>query len=589
MSSSSPSVLETFNYLWPNIWTKNTFLGKLYVIFSLLLIFIAIAFNLSTPLFLKEAVLALSNERTFIQIAPLLLIVTYAVVWSASKIFVLISQAVAYPVEIDTARRFSLQLFNHIHELSTRYHKDRKLGELLSVIERTNSATVRLIGRPAIMLLPIFVEITVAIIVLSYFYDIRFGAVLFSMLALYSFLNYFTSDWVVESRKRQNEKDSASNSFIVDSLLHAETVKCFNTQPYEVNEAMRLLKEKEIEDTNMLQTDAKIHLAQSAIVGLCIIIMTYMSGEEVVRGNMNVGDFVFIHGYLLLFMLPLSTLGYNIRLLRNDMTQFKTAIDILNIPIEIKEKNKAPEIDYIKGDIKFNNIKFGYIDTRIILKNLTFSVRAGTTVAIVGESGSGKSTIARLLYRLYDLDDGEILIDNQNIKNITKHSLRNILGIVSQETSLFNDTLKENLVYGDPSCDDNKLKNAIKSANLESFINKLPEGLETLVGERGLKLSGGEKQRASIARMLIKNPKIFIFDEATSSLDMKTEKEIQDCLNDISEGITTIIIAHRLSTIKHADNIIVLKEGGIIEQGSHEALINKGGAYKTLWDAQISD
>ncbi|MBT6207319.1 MAG: ABC transporter ATP-binding protein/permease, partial [Francisellaceae bacterium] len=329
MSSSSPSVLETFNYLWPNIWTKNTFLGKLYVISSLLLIFIAIAFNLSTPLFLKEAVLALSNERTFIQIAPLLLIVTYAVVWSASKIFVLISQAVAYPVEIDTARRFSLQLFNHIHELSTRYHKDRKLGELLSVIERTNSATVRLIGRPAIMLLPIFVEITVAIIVLSYFYDIRFGAVLFSMLALYSFLNYFTSDWVVESRKRQNEKDSASNSFIVDSLLHAETVKCFNTQPYEVNEAMRLLKEKEIEDTNMLQTDAKIHLAQSAIVGLCIIIMTYMSGEEVVRGNMNVGDFVFIHGYLLLFMLPLSTLGYNIRLLRNDMTQFKTAIDIL--------------------------------------------------------------------------------------------------------------------------------------------------------------------------------------------------------------------------------------------------------------------
>jgi len=586
MNNSTPSILETFRYLWPCVWSKNTIGGKLHLIFALTLIFVSIAINLSVPFFLKEVVTTLSGDRSFLDIAPLILIIIYAVIWGLSRLMVTISQMVAFPIEVEGARRFCFQLFEHLHKLSAKFHKDRKTGEILTVVDRAHNSAIDLIGRPFIMLMPVIIEISFAILILSYFYGVRFGLVLFLLLLGYGILSYYTSKWIVTCRNKQNERDADANTFIVDSLLHAETVKLFNAEDYEFSTAFKKLQKKEVADNNRLMAGSKIHLIQNAIIGACIIALTYMAGLEVIHGRMSVGDFVLVNGYLIMFMLPLSVLGYHIRLSRDDLTRFKTAIDILKRPIDIVEKHDAKALTLTRGDVVFKNVSFGYDDTRLILNDISFTVAAGTTTAIVGKSGSGKSTISRLLYRLDDLNAGEILIDSQNIQDLTKASLRNALGIVPQVTTLFNDSLRENLIYGNRHCSTEDLDAAIRTANLEQFISKLSDGLNTRVGERGLKLSGGEKQRVSIARMLIKKPKILIFDEATSALDMKMEKEIQDCLKNISAGVTTIIIAHRLSTIKHADNIIVLDEGEIVERGGYEQLLALNGYFAILWKKQ---
>lgn len=586
MKKDAPSIIETIKILWPCVWTSNTFSGKLYVILALVVITASIALKLSVPFFLKEAVNVLSGEHSFLEIAPIIVVVTYAVVWGASEIFTSLSQVLAFPIEVEGAKRFCLKLFSHIHSLSTRFHKDRRTGELLTIIDRTRETAIDLIGKPFIMLLPVIIQILFAMVLLSYLYDIRFGLVLLFMLSSYLLLSYFTTNWIVECRRKQNQFDHDANAFIVDSLLHAETVKYFNTQKYEVDSAWKKLEKKEHADTVSLNADAKIHLVQNAIIGGCIIAMTLMAGFEVVQGNMEVGDFVLVHGYLLMFMVPLSVLGYHIRLTRDDLARFKSAIDMLKIPVDVVDEKEAKKLSITQAEVQFKDVRFAYTSDREILKGITFTTSPKTTTAIVGTTGAGKSTIARLIYRLYDLQSGEIKIDGQNIRQVTRSSLRNVLGIVPQDTALFNDTLRNNLIYGDPNCSQKTLEDAIRSAHLEEFVSKLPYGLETLVGERGLKLSGGEKQRVAIARMLIKNPQIFIFDEATSALDLKTEREIQSCLKEISKNKTTIIIAHRLSTIQHADNILVLEQGEIIEQGSHEKLLEYNGKYAQLWAAQ---
>jgi ATP-binding cassette subfamily B protein len=589
MNDSAPSMKETVQYLWPCIWTKNTRTGKTQVILAVLFILSSIALNLSVPIFLKEAINALAGHETLLNNPPLLIIITYALVWGASKVFVSLSQVVAYPVEVDGARRFCLQLFDHLQHLSTKFHSDRKSGEILNTIERARGCAIDLIGMPFVMLLPVIIEIIFSMIYLSYVYNIFLGLILFLMLNSYMLLSYFTSHWIVQCRMKQNIEDAAANSYLIESLLHADTVKCFNAQQYEVHAAAEKLREKERADTNALNADAKIHLIQNTIIGLCIISMLLIVGTMVTAGSMSVGDFVLVHGYLFMFMLPLSLLGYRIRMTRDNLARFKSAIDLMKIPVEIQDKPNAQAIKFKRGKISFEQANFGYNKQRNILDNISFNVEPGTTTAIVGASGSGKSTIARLLFRLYDLDSGEIRIDEQNISDLQQGSLRATLGIVPQETALFNDTLRNNLIYGNPSCTHDELVDAIQAAHLESLVAKLPDGLETRVGERGLKLSGGEKQRVAIARMLIKKPKIYIFDEATSALDMKIEKDIQACLKQISSDVTTLIIAHRLSTVTHADNILVLANGVIIEQGTHQELLERKGAYAQLWQAQSQD
>ena len=363
-------------------------------------------------------------------------------------------------------------------------------------------------------------------------------------------------------------------------------MKYFNSQQEEIDTAAQKLQEKAHTDTLALNADAKIHLIQNGIIGLCVVMMLYLAGIRVVAGAMNVGDFVLIHGYLFMFMLPLSMLGYRIRVTRDDLACFQSAIHLMKTPIDVQDKPNSNMLQYKEGKIQFKKVCFGYSEYRKILNEISFIVEPGTTTAIVGTSGAGKSTIARLLFRLYDLDSGSVLIDGQNISDVQQASLRAILGIVSQETALFNDTLKSNLIYGNQHCTHDELLDAIHAAQLDTLVAKLPDGLETQVGERGLKLSGGEKQRVAIARMLLKKPKIYIFDEATSSLDMKTEKDLQTCLKQISTNTTTLIIAHRLSTVTHADNILVLDNGTIIEQGTHDELLYQKGIYAQLWKNQ---
>ena len=581
-----PSIKETIHYLWPCIWTKNSLVGKIHVVFAFFFILISIAFNLCVPIFLKEAINALSGHTLFFKSTPLVIILTYALVWGASKTCITLSQVIAFPIELEGARKFCLQLFDHIQALSTEFHRERQSGEILSIIERSHSSAVDLIGRPIVMILPVLIEILFAMIFLSYFYDPFFGLVLLLMLVSYILLSYYTAQWIVKCRMKQNTEDAAANAFLVESLLHADTVKYLNTQQDEVNRASQRLQAKAIADTRALNADAKIHLIQNVIVGICVIIMLLIAGNQVIAGAMNVGDFVLVHGYLFMFMLPLSLLGYRIRVTRDDLARFHAAILLLKTPIDIQDQPNVKPLNYKEGKIQFDNVHFAYNEQRKILDDVSFIVEPGTTTAIVGSSGSGKSTLARLIFRLYDLNGGRIQIDGQNIRDIQQASLRTILGIVPQETVLFNDTLRNNLIYGNPHVPDHELADIIQAVHLDRFVSKLPDGLETQVGERGLKLSGGEKQRVAIARMLLKKPKIFIFDEATSALDMKTEKDIQACLNQISINTTTLLIAHRLSTVTHADNILVLDNGVIIEQGTHNELLKQNGAYAQLWKFQ---
>ena len=581
-----PSIKETVRYLWPCVWHKNSFGGKMHVVFAIVFILISIALNLSVPVFLKEAINALSGNVTFLKNTPLLIILTYAVVWGASSACISLSQMIAYPIEVKGAKKICLELFDHVQNLSTSFHRERKTGEILTTIERAQSSAVNLIGRPVVMILPVIIEIIFAMFFLSYFYSLFFGLLLFLMLIFYVFLSYVTSQWIVKCRMKQNHKDGTANAYLVESLLHADTVKYFNSQQEEIDTAAQKLQEKAHTDTLALNADAKIHLIQNGIIGLCVVMMLYLAGIKVVAGAMNVGDFVLIHGYLFMFMLPLSMLGYRIRVTRDDLACFQSAIHLMKTPIDVQDKPNSNILQYKEGKIQFKKVCFGYSEYRKILNEISFIVEPGTTTAIVGTSGAGKSTIARLLFRLYDLDSGSALIDGQNISDVQQASLRAILGIVSQETALFNDTLKSNLIYGNQHCTHDELLDAIHAAQLDTLVAKLPDGLETQVGERGLKLSGGEKQRVAIARMLLKKPKIYIFDEATSSLDMKTEKDLQTCLKQISTNTTTLIIAHRLSTVTHADNILVLDNGTIIEQGTHDELLYQKGIYAQLWKNQ---
>ncbi|MBT4962750.1 MAG: ABC transporter ATP-binding protein/permease [Francisellaceae bacterium] len=364
-------------------------------------------------------------------------------------------------------------------------------------------------------------------------------------------------------------------------MLNAETVKYFGTEKYESSQTRKLLTQKQEADILSLMSDAKVHLIQNTIIGIAVITLTVMSGLAVFNHELHVSDFVMINSFILMFMSPLSSLGYRYREAKLQLAHLESAFELLNEPIEILDSTAAVPLRFKAGHIEFDNVTFGYKPERIILKNVSFSAKPGTTTAIVGASGSGKSTISKLLFRLYDVNSGAIKIDDQNIKHITRSSVCEAIGIVPQDTVMFNDTIENNIIY---SLENNQIDfdSILESVALKEFVVKLPDGLQTAIGERGLKLSGGERQRLSIARLLSRKPKIMVFDEATSALDLETERKIQKCLLEVSKGVTTIIIAHRLSTIKHADNIIVLDNGKIAEQGTHQQLLKRNGVYARL-------
>lgn len=552
-----------------------------------MVIVLSIALTLSVPFFLKQVVMGLSNQSNFFALPVALLIISYGLIWCFAQILEVIREMAILKPQVAATNNFSMNLFKHLQALSIRYHMDRKTGGILSAYKQIGWAYPEIVRMILCVISPVVIEVVLAIFILSYYYSMTFGLGLLVMFILYNLLSYYTSDSIVLCRKIQNECNMEANTCIVDSLLNAETVKLFNSQDYEADRALNYLKAKEDADFNMLNADAKIHLIQNLIIGLTILFMTLFAGFQVFQNKINVSDFILIYGYLIMFMGPLSMLGYSIRQLRMYFTRTSIALDILGKPIEITDIPSAAPLHINKGNILFKDVSFGYNPDREILHNVSFEVPAGKTVAIVGATGSGKSTISRLLFRLYNLNAGIIFIDGQDISQVIKSTLRESIGIVPQDAILFNDTIYSNIAYGNQNCSAQDVMAAINGAELNEVIEKLPNQLETIVGERGLKLSGGEKQRVAIARMLIKKPKIMVFDEATSSLDVHTEQLIQRNIRVISKDITTIIIAHRLSTITYADIILVFQDGKIMESGTHTELLAQEGLYSDLWNHQL--
>lgn len=586
MAKIKTTPIHVLKFFWPSIWINQPAILKIKIILFIFATILTTVILVSVPIALKYAVAALETHEGKFGLSAINLVVLYGVMWMMTKIIARLRQQAAYQMMADIISKVCTDVFAHLQRLSMRFHYQRKSGKILNTISRTRFAVDTFADSLFQEIIPITLQVILASIILATLVGIKYGLVLIGMLLLYFMATRYTVQSIVICRQAQNEADGAANAYIVDSLLNAETVKYFDMAEYEYFQTEQLLREKEVADEASLMADAKIDLIQNAIIGIAMILLTLMSGLEVMHHTMKVSAFVMINGYVLMFIMPLSLLGYFYRQCKLSLTHLESAIELLQEPIDMQDSPQAQPLNFHHGEIVFDHVSFGFNSKRIILKDVTFNVPAGSTAAIVGESGSGKSTISKLLYRLFDVDSGAISIDGQNLKDVTHDSFCHILGIVPQDTVMFNDTLYNNICYANAKISDETLHQILSLAQLTTFIENLPDKLNTVVGERGLKLSGGERQRVAIARMLVRRPKIMILDEATSALDLKTEKEIQDCLIQISQKVTTIIIAHRLSTIQHADNIIVLDDGIIAEQGTHDDLIARQGIYYKLHTKQ---
>ncbi len=588
MTKNKTEKVNLFTFLWPYIWTHQSTTQKIKFLIFVLSTLVTTLLIVSVPILLKYSISVLETKTALFGLEPIVIIMAYGAAWTLTKIIDRLRHQSAFPMIANIIHHLCLDLFSHLQKLSMRFHYNRRSGKIFNTVSRTRYAIASFTQALSQSLLPLILQVILSTALLSFYFGMVYGGILLSMLIIYSALSIASAEKIVSHRKIQNKKDGEANAYIVDSLLNAETVKYFDMADFEANQVHIRLKEKETADVKSLLNDAKIHLIQNGIIGLSVLSLTILSGYDVFHHVIEVSDFVMINSFILMFMSPLSSLGYQYTQAKQSITHLESAIELLQEPIEIQDHQKSQDLIFNKGEIEFKQVFFGYHKNRGILDKLSFHVPAGTTTAIVGESGSGKSTISKLLFHLYELDSGSIIIDGQNISHVTHHSLCETIGIVPQDTILFNDTLKNNIFYANPVIKPEDLDSIIKAAGLSDFIQNLPKGLETMVGERGLKLSGGERQRMAIARMLARKPKIFIFDEATSALDLKTENQIQHCLNALSKNITTIIIAHRLSTVRHADNIIVLDKGHIAEQGTHDILLEKNGLYCKLLSKQAS-
>lgn len=593
VSSDTSNPLSTLQNLWPYMWPYDRPDLKRRVLIAFIFLFLAKVTLLLVPYFFKWATDALNGELDAgpawlppALLAPIMLVLAYNVARLTQWGFNQLRDALFARVGQHAVRQLAYRTFVHMHKLSLRFHLERRTGGLSRIIERGTKGIETIVRFTILNTLPTLLEFGLTAVIFAVTYGWTYVGVTALTIWLYIWFTIRASDWRIDIRRSMNNSDTEANTKAIDSLLNFETVKYFGNEEMEAKRFDASMEGYERSATQVWTSLGWLNMGQGTIFGVGMAVMMVLSAMAVQSGEQTLGDFIFINAMLMQLSIPLNFIGFVYREIRQGLTDIEQMFDLLEVEAEVVDSPNATPLDVRTGAIRFDNVHFRYDEDRPILQGISFEVPAGKTVAIVGPSGAGKSTLSRLLYRFYDVQSGSIAIDGQELRDVTQKSLRAAIGMVPQDTVLFNDTIAYNIRYGRTSASPAEVVEAAEMAQIGDFIRTLPKGFETAVGERGLKLSGGEKQRVAIARTILKAPPILILDEATSALDTATEQEIQSSLDLVSKDRTTLVIAHRLSTVISADEIIVLEKGVIAERGTHHELLESGGLYASMWDRQ---
>ncbi len=575
--------------LLPYLWPAHETGLRMRLIVALALLFIAKLTTSYLPILYKHAIDALSVKSPSLLVVPVALIVAYGLTRVMALAFAELRDTVFARLQQHIIRVVGVKVFDHLHHLSLRFHLSRQTGGVNRSIERGTRAIDTLLSYLLFSLVPTLFEISLVTVILWRMFNGWFALVTLLTVATYLVYTFTITEWRTKFYREMNEDESRANTQAIDSLLNFETVKYFGNEALEAKKYNDLLKKLEDSSVKSQSSLSLLNVGQGLIISVGLTVMMWMAAKGIQNGTMSVGDFVLVNSYLLQLYAPLNGLGFVYRAIKRAFTDMEKMFELLDVNREIADVDHAPDLAVQGGRVEFKDVQFGYDPRRQILKGVSFVIPAGQTVAVVGASGAGKSTLSRLLFRFYDVNDGAILIDGQDIRAVTQESVRRALGIVPQDTVLFNDTIRYNIAYGNPNATGAEIEQAAKLAHIHEFILAMPDGYDTVVGERGLKLSGGEKQRVAIARTILKNPAILLFDEATSALDSHTEREIQTNLREVSRGRTALVIAHRLSTIVDAHEILVMADGVIVERGSHVELLLLNQLYAAMWRQQQAE
>ncbi len=576
----------TLRKLLPYLWQYRWRVG-----IALAFMVAAKVANVSVPLLLKNLVDALSYKPTdpaAVLVVPIGLLVAYGALRLSTSLFTELRELIFAKATEGAARSISLQVFRHLHALSLRFHLERQTGGMTRDIERGTRAVHSLISYSLYSIGPTLIEVVMVLTLLAVKFDAWFAWITIAALVVYVVFTITVTEWRTQFRKQMNELDSSAHSRAIDALLNYETVKYFNNEDFEAKRYDENLERLRRASLKSQSTLSLLNTGQQLIIATALVAMLWRATQGVVDGRMTLGDLVMVNAFMIQLYIPLNFLGVMYREIKQSLTDLDKMFTLLEKNREVDDAPGAPALQVREGHVRFENVSFAYDPSRPILHGVSFEIPPGKTVAVVGPSGAGKSTLARLLYRFYDIDSGRISIDGQELRSVTQASLRSAIGIVPQDTVLFNDTVQYNIAYGRPGATRAEVEAAAQAAHIHGFISATPKGYDTMVGERGLKLSGGEKQRVAIARTLLKNPPILIFDEATSALDSANERAIQAELRAVSQGKTALVIAHRLSTVVDAHEIVVMEAGRVVERGPHAELLARGGRYAQMWRLQAS-